>query len=243
MTIKAFLLATLLPTYAFAGTCGNLTPDAQRSLEKAKTYYEKNKSFIEQSRYMRGSGDTGKKIVINDYCGKPAKMFVFDSQTGQCQQEMEVGFGNGAGGKLEPGCGPEEHLTPPGFHITTEAAGGSKYPYPEGIGMVSCEGQTSLKRGIKIHAAANPPTGENGSSWGCSTLSKDDYEYFKKEVRGGSLVYNAFCEDQEKNAKGCERPAGVDEATCTPEQGEGGGGSSSGGGKSGGASGGTKQTR
>jgi hypothetical protein len=218
------------PMTAFAACQGEPPQDA---VEKAKAYYQKNSTLIEHS--SRSKDGPGKKIVINDYSKTPTTMYILNSETGECEDSSIVGFGSGKGGSLEGGCNEGSKLSPSGFHITSTANEGSKYPYPVGLTMLPCEGQEETgPRGIMIHPG--DPDGIRGNSWGCATLPKNQAEDFiSKKIKGGSLVYNYWKDDT--SLPGCAK-VGKSE-TCQLPATENAGGSSRG---SGGGSGQTRGT-
>lgn len=213
------LSSILAKDSAHASAGCNQTPPAM-AVQRAQNYYQTNRNMIEHGSNVR-QGTPGRKIVINDYTQMPPQMFVLDAtrtnQMGQpvCLFNFPVDFGMGGGTTPRPGCGHDEEMTPPGFHITTENVGGKKYPYPDGMGLVSCEGQESLARGVKIHAGPGRGLGR-GVTWGCPALTDENYEKFLDEVRGGSLVYNFFG-DLEASAQNCKQAINSN-PRCTPEQ-------------------------
>lgn len=227
--------ASALPRSAQAA-CSGSAP--QESIDKAMAYYKANVRVIEFSG--RSPEGPGKKIVINDYSKTDAMMYVYNSETGECEDSSVVGFGNGAGGKLEGSCKEGSHLSPAGFHITSSVQGpGSEYPFPKGLAMVPCEGQEDggKARGIMIHAGT--PDGKRGNTWGCASLPNDvASDYIQNKIKGGSLVYNYWGEG--KDIANCNE-VGKSDVCKVPSGDSGGGAGSAGGGAKSGKPGGVTQ--
>lgn len=226
LSILALSLVLFIAESVWAGCTGTPPADA---VKKAQDYYKANQALIEHT--SRTMGEPGRKIVINDYSKKPTQMYILSSN-GDCEEQSVVGFGAGQKGDADRGelkgsCVNESYRSPSGFHITAVAGADSKYPYPQGITMLPCEGQEETgPRGIMIHART--PNGMTGDSQGCATLPPETAaDWIPNKIKGGSLVYNYWGEGEDSKLKGCEKVG--QSQTCQLPAGAGGSNSGSGG--------------
>lgn len=188
------------------------------TVRKAYDYYKTNQKTIEHASF--GGSEGGGKIVINDFSQNPPRMFVLDPSkldsegNPTCRFSAPVDFGKKSGREKIPGCGLQSQMTPPGFHITTAKGLGPRYTYPKAVGLVSCEGQGSRKRGLLIHTA--PYSKDEGRPTTFGTLSlAEKHGRMIQEIGGGSLVLNHFG-DSEGKARECPLYIGSKQK-CSPE--------------------------
>ena len=117
-----------------------------------------------------------------------------------------VSYGNGYGkgaAKPLPCSENEDHLTPPGMHITAHHAG-AKYGPSQSLILLGLEGQTPAKRAILIHTAGSVGA---ATSWGCTGVANGIFPAVQEKIGEGSLVYNYF--GSTSLAPGCNTSAGM----------------------------------
>lgn len=160
----------------------NAVPKAM--LNKALTYFDKNKSIIKNQEY----------VVVIDYKQHNTKerFFLIDMQSGKVEKYL-VAHGKGSDpsgtGYAKKFSNTDMSLmTSLGFFITAETYYGSN-GFSLRMDGKSPTNSNARARAIVIHGADYVNQGSVGRSWGCPALEMRYFEDVIERVKGGALVY------------------------------------------------------
>lgn len=183
-----FLKSSNMGASASLGVDTNLDSSTV-AIEKAKTYFEQNKSLFENQKY----------IVVIDYSkSSDSKRFhLIDTVTGK-EESFLVAHGKGSDPNstgLARMFGDEmnSHKTALGFFKTTDTYQG-KHGYSLRLKGLSKTNRNALARAIVIHAAQYVDAARKfiGRSWGCPALEPKVARNVIDKIKGGALVYSHF---------------------------------------------------
>lgn len=156
----------------------------------------------------------GKYIAVNNYTSfSDPRMYIFNTE-GRCIDSVPISWGMGSDhtGRLEACSTENSKKTPPGFHITVPHRYGARYNESNSLGLAGLSGQNSLgERGILLHGVR---VAGRSNTWGCTGVPFDQFASLKEMLGTGSLVYNYFGQEAQRN---CSRDAGFAPPACEPE--------------------------
>jgi hypothetical protein len=158
----------------------------KRLLENALNYYDKNKSKLENSKYLT--------VIDMATHSRERRFFLIDMESGKVERHV-VAHGKGSDPEHDgtPRLFSNEEgslMTSLGFYKTAETYDGSN-GYSLRLDGLSRTNSNARERAVVVHGASYVVDGadKQGRSWGCPALPNGERTAVINKIKNGSILY------------------------------------------------------